>query len=64
MATASTWLSLRAQLGTHTTTVNYGLTTIEGLYMGQSTDIFTVWCPSWRVDMPDAILPAGKHFPS
>ena len=42
------------------TTVNYGLTTIEGSAWDSQLTIFTVWCPSWRVDMPDAILPAGK----
>lgn len=45
------------------TTVNYGLTTIEGSAWDSQLTIFTVWCPSWRVDMPDAILPAGKPLP-
>lgn len=45
------------------TTVNYGLTTIEGSAWDSQLTIFTVWCPSWRVDMPDALLPAGKPLP-
>lgn len=45
------------------TTVNYGLTTIEGAAWDSQLTIFTVWCPSWRVDMPDALLPAGKPLP-
>ena len=44
------------------TTVNYGLTTIEGSAWDSQLSIFTVWCPSWRVDL-DGILPAGKPIP-
>lgn len=44
------------------TTVNYGLTTIEGSAWDSQLTIFTVWCPSWRVDL-DGLLPAGKPIP-
>lgn len=45
------------------TTVNYGLTTIKDAAWDSQLTIFTTWCPSWRVDMPDEILPAGKPIP-
>lgn len=56
-------MSLNAGAGRHApTSVNYGLTTIEGSPWNSMLTIFTVWCPSWRVD-PAGTIPAGKSIP-
>lgn len=56
-------MSLNAGAARHApTAVNYGLTTIEGSPWDSMLTIFTVWCPSWRVD-PAETIPAGKPIP-